>query len=352
MTDENVDEKMDDVDELSSDEEAAHDDYTIQVRGVTKEFGIHVAVDNLTFNVRRGEVVGFLGPNGAGKTTTMRLLTSYYTPDKGTMLINGVDTQENDMATRASIGYLPENNPLYEDLLVSEYLDFVADLRGMPKSSRRENLDRTIEEVGISEVYYRPINQLSKGYHQRVGLAGAILHRPDILILDEPTEGLDPNQRMTMRNLITELGNDRTVLLSTHVMQEVENTCKRVLVISNGRLVEDSSVEDLLVRAQGMRTVNLEIEGNEIESNLRKLDNVEAVERHAPIDGRKRYSVSVVGDTDIRPEIFRLAKRRDWVLWELHEERARLEDVFHRLTTQSGEQIESDDTDDKAGWGE
>ena len=318
------------------------DDLTIQVRGVTKAFGDNKAVDKLTFNVRRGEVVGFLGPNGSGKTTTMRLLTSFYTPDTGDIRINGVDTTENDVETRSSIGYLPENNPLYEDLLVSEYLAFIAQLRGMSSAERRENLDATIEETGLSEVYYRPINELSKGYHQRVGLAGAILHHPSVLIMDEPTEGLDPNQRITIRNVIKSVGQDRTVLLSTHVMQEVEATCQRVLVINRGRLIADSPVQDLLKRTEGLRSVSIEVEGNEVESALQRLSNVESVVRQDPVDGRKRYEISVAGDVDLRPEIFKLAKKRDWVLWELHEQRARLEDVFHSLTVEAEQESGSE----------
>ena len=309
---------------------------TIQVQGVTKTFGSVTAVDRLMFSIPKGQVVGFLGPNGSGKTTTMRLLTSFYTPDSGNILVNGVDTQEDDLLTRSDIGYLPENNPLYEDLLVSEYLAFIADLRGMSGAERRVNLDQTIEETGLAEVYHRPINELSKGYHQRVGLAQAILHRPPILVLDEPTEGLDPNQRITLRELIRTLGHDRTVLLSTHVMQEVEATCERVLVLSRGQLVADSPVEDLLRRAHGIQSVYLEVEGNEVETALHGLANVDSVRRQEPVDGRKRYIVSVSGDEDVRSEIFQLAKRRDWVLWELHEERARLEDVFHDLTTDPG----------------
>ena len=322
--------------ETASHDAADRDSLTIQVRGASKSFGSNIAVDNLTFNVHKGEVVGFLGPNGAGKTTTMRLMTSYYTPDAGSILINGIDSQEDDQQTRSSIGFLPENNPLYDDLLVNEYLAFIADLRGMSKAQLDQNLGPTIEDTGLSEIYYRPINQLSKGNRQRVGLAGAILHRPPILVMDEPTEGLDPNQRKTIRDLITTLGEDRTVLLSTHVMAEVEATCKRVLVISRGRLIADSPVQDLLRRAEGLRSVYVEVEGNEVETALQKLSSVDSVERHEPIEGRKRYVVSGTGDEDLRPEIFRLAKKRDWILWELREEKARLEDVFHTLTVRQG----------------
>ena len=307
-------------------------DITIDVKGVSKSFGPHKAVQNLSFSVNKGEIVGFLGPNGAGKTTTMRLLTSYYTPDSGGILINGIDNTENDLETRKSIGYLPENNPLYEDLLVSEYLDFIADLRGVTGQNRKDNLDQTISETGLSDVYYRPISELSKGYHQRVGLAGAILHRPAILILDEPTEGLDPNQRLSMRDLIRSLGKDRTVLVTTHVMQEVENTCERVLVINKGQLVADSPVDEILQLTPGLRRIYVEIEGSHIESGLSELNSVESVERLEPIGPRKRYRVNLSGTSDPRPEIFKISKQKDWILWELHEERMRLEDVFHNLT--------------------
>ena len=286
----------------------------------------------------KGEVVGFLGPNGSGKTTTMRMLTSFYTPDIGNIRIQGVDTQEDDLVTRYSIGYLPENNPIYADLLVTEYLNFVADLRSMTKVDRKENMARTVEETGLQDVFYRPIGQLSKGYRQRVGLAQAILHRPSILILDEPTEGLDPNQRLTIRNLIRSLGKERTVMLSTHVMQEVETTCERVILISKGRMVLDSPVKELLERAHGMRTVHVEVEGRDVERGLEGLPGVDSIERETPIGDRKRYVISTKGDDDVRPEIFRLAKRREWVLWELREDRARMEDVFHELTTQPGQQ--------------
>ena len=319
-------------------------DVSIEVNGVTKFFGELAAVNDLTFSVRKGEVVGFLGPNGSGKTTTMRMLTSFYTPDVGAINIDGLDTKDHDIATRERIGYLPENNPVYADLLVNEYLDFVADLRGLTKAGRRENISQTVEETGLQDVYTRPIGQLSKGYKQRVGLAQAIVHRPSILILDEPTEGLDPNQRLTIRDLIRSLGQERTVMLSTHVMQEVENTCERILLISRGKLVADSSVKELLQRAQGIRTVHIEVEGAEVERALESMDGVADIERSEPIDGRKRYTITASDhETDLRPEIFRLAKHRDWVLWELREDRARMEDVFYSLTAPGSQSHSSED---------
>ena len=322
----------------------AGSDVSIEVNGVTKFFGELAAVNDLTFSVKKGEVVGFLGPNGSGKTTTMRMLTSFYTPDVGAINIDGLDTKDHDIATRERIGYLPENNPVYADLLVNEYLDFVADLRGLTKAGRRENISQTVEETGLQDVYTRPIGQLSKGYKQRVGLAQAIVHRPSILILDEPTEGLDPNQRLTIRDLIRSLGQERTVMLSTHVMQEVENTCERILLISRGKLVADSSVKELLQRAQGIRTVHIEVEGAEIERALESMDGVSDIERSEPIDGRKRYAITATDhETDLRPEIFRLAKQRGWVLWELREDRARMEDVFYSLTAPGSQSQSSED---------
>ena len=321
-------------------------DVSIEANGVTKFFGELAAVNDLTFSVKKGEIVGFLGPNGSGKTTTMRMLTSFYTPDVGAINIDGLDTKDHDIATRERIGYLPENNPVYADLLVNEYLDFVADLRGLTKAGRRENISQTVEETGLQDVYTRPIGQLSKGYKQRVGLAQAIVHRPSILILDEPTEGLDPNQRLTIRDLIRSLGQERTVMLSTHVMQEVENTCERILLISRGKLVADSSVKELLQRAQGIRTVHIEVEGAEVERALESMDGVSDIERSEPIDGRKRYTITATDhETDLRPEIFRLAKHRDWVLWELREDRARMEDVFYSLTA-PGSQSQSSEGDE------
>lgn len=321
-------------------------DVSIEVNGVSKFFGELAAVNNLSFSVNRGEVIGFLGPNGSGKTTTMRMLTSFYTPDVGAINIDGLDTKDHDIATRERIGYLPENNPVYADLLVNEYLDFVADLRGLTKKGRRENIAQTVEETGLQDVYSRPIGQLSKGYKQRVGLAQAIVHRPSILILDEPTEGLDPNQRLTIRDLIRSLGQERTVMLSTHVMQEVENTCERILLISRGKLVADSPVKELLQRAQGIRTVHIEVEGNDVEKSLSSLQGIADIERNDPVDGRKRYTITADDhETDLRPEIFRLAKQRNWVLWELREDRARMEDVFYSLTS-PGQQSQSSEGDE------
>ena len=320
---------------LDDNGQSTRDDLTIEVNGVTKQFGSNIAVNNVSFDVRRGEVVGFLGPNGSGKTTSMRLLTSYYTPDSGSVLIEGIDNQQDDLATRNLIGYLPENNPIYTDMLVKEYLSFVADLRGQSGAQGRENIAQAVYETGIEQVYYQPVGNCSKGFRQRVGLAGAILHQPDILIMDEPTEGLDPNQRVPIRELIRRMGEQRTVLLSTHVLSEVEQTCDRLLIIARGRIVAQGTVEELESQAESYRSVVIEVEGNDVEKDLKSLSQVDLIERQDSYDKRKKFRVSNDSGIDIRPDIFHLAKKKRWVLWELHQEGARLQDMFHNLTADS-----------------
>ncbi|HEX7051899.1 MAG TPA: ATP-binding cassette domain-containing protein [Longimicrobiales bacterium] len=303
----------------------------ISVDGVTKRYGPLIAVDDLNFGIDRGEVVGFLGPNGAGKTTTMRMLAGTLQPDAGEIRFDGAPIGDALLEAKRRVGYMPESNALYTEMLVSEYLDFAAQLRDLTGAARRSALADAVEQTGTGSVYYRPISQLSKGYRQRVGLAAAILHRPEILILDEPTEGLDPNQRVDIRNLIRELGKDRTVLLSTHVLGEVEATCGRLLIISRGRLVADGGVAELLeAQRSGPRYV-VEAEGAGVADALAALPGVvqHAAERVA---GRERVELVAAGDTELRPEIFRLAAERGWTLWELHRERASLEQLFHELT--------------------
>jgi ABC-2 type transport system ATP-binding protein len=307
----------------------------ITLDNVTKSFGPTVAADDVSFTVDRGEVVGFLGPNGAGKSTTMRLITNYLEPDSGAVLIDGADVRADPVAARRRIGYLPENNPLYTEMLVSEYLRFVGDLRGVGMDGPGSALDDAVQATGIAEVFYRPIGELSKGYKQRLGLAAATLHRPDFLILDEPTEGLDPNQRQEIRRLIREVGKEHTVLLSTHVLPEVEETCRRIIVIHEGQIVADASTEELMTRARVMstsRTIVVEIEGDGVEAEVAKLPNVDEVTDRDERAGRTRLTLAVGSGPDPRPEIFNLAKSRDWVLWELHEEMASLQDLFSQLT--------------------
>lgn len=304
----------------------------ITLGNVTKSFGPTVAVNDVSFTVDRGEVVGFLGPNGAGKSTTMRLITNFLEPDGGAVLIDGTDVRDDPVGTRRRIGYLPENNPLYPDMLASEYLRFVGELRGIRMNGAGSALDDAVQATGIAEVFYRPIGELSKGYRQRLGLAAAILHRPDFLILDEPTEGLDPNQRQEIRRLIRDVGREHTVILSTHVLPEVEETCRRIVVIHRGRIVADGSTDELVSAARGMRTVVVEVAGA-AGDELSEVDGVERIADREERDGRTRLTLAVAAQPDPRPGIFELAKQRGWVLWELHEETGSLQDLFSQLTT-------------------
>ncbi|MEJ2206072.1 MAG: ATP-binding cassette domain-containing protein [Gemmatimonadota bacterium] len=304
----------------------------IAVEDVTKRYGPLVAVDGLSFEVNRGEVVGFLGPNGAGKTTTMRMITGTLQPDKGAVFFDGSPISEGLAEAKRRVGYLPEANPLYDEMLVADYLDLVADLRRLSPEERRRGVADAVSETGIGTVFYRPIAECSKGYRQRVGMAAAILHQPEVLILDEPTEGLDPNQRVEIRRLVANLGRERTVLLSTHVMQEVEATCSRVVILSRGRLAADGTVDDLLSTRSGGARYIVEAQGEAVADTLGALQGV-ASHRTEQLDDRVRVTLEGAGDGELRPEIFRLATERGWTLWELHRERKSLEQVFRHLTT-------------------
>jgi len=305
---------------------------------VTKRYGDVTAVDRVTFSIDRGQVVGFLGPNGAGKSTTMRMITQYHEPDGGTILFDGVPLAEAGRDAKRRVGYLPENNPLYTDMLVDEYLKFVGRLREMSGITLDRGIDESVVATGIEGVYHRPIGELSKGYRQRVGLAAAILHKPDLLVLDEPTEGLDPNQRVEIRRLIGDLGQDRTVLLSTHILSEVKHTCSRLLIINRGRLAADGPMGELLTRAGGLVHISVEIEGNGVLERLSALPGVTSAEpagspeQLATQDGRTRLRLTAPSASDLRPEIFRLAAQSGWTLYELHQEAGSLEDLFRQLT--------------------
>jgi ABC-2 type transport system ATP-binding protein len=298
---------------------------------VTKRFNGVPAVDDVSFTVDRGQVVGFLGPNGAGKSTTMRMVTQYFEPDAGHIRLDGIALAQAGREAKRRIGFLAENNPLYVEMLVSEYLDFGARLRELFGTERARAIDEAVAATGIESVFYRPINELSKGFRQRVGLAAAILHRPDLLVLDEPTEGLDPNQRVEIRRLISELGRERTVVLSTHVLPEVQFTCSRLLIINRGKIVADGAVDTLIGQATAGLRISVEAAGDGVEDRVAALEGVRGVERREASNGRVKLSVTASGD-DVRPRIFELAKSEGWVLYELHQEAGSLEDLFRQLT--------------------
>lgn len=309
----------------------------IKADNITKTFHSTKAVDAVSFEIQPGSVVGLLGPNGAGKSTTMRLLTGYLTADSGTISIDGVNIEEDPHTIQQKIGYLPENNPLYYEMLVSEALEFAAKLSRLDTSRRKEAFDFAVHSVGIEQYYYRPIHELSKGYKQRVGLAMALLHQPDILILDEPSEGLDPTQRSEIRTLITELAKDRTIILSTHVMQEVAAVCSRILIINRGKLVADGTPEELSRMAKSERALVVTIEGDNVATSLEKVHGVLHIEITKSEDKKNSLLVGLDAETMIQPEIARLSRENNWVIWEMHDQEHDLETIFQKITTENYE---------------
>lgn len=304
----------------------------INVENTSKSFGFVKAVDNLSFEIKQGEIVGFLGPNGAGKTTTMRLLTGFLAPDKGKVTVNNVPVAENAIAAQKHIGYLPENNPLYPDMQVSELLSTAADMHSIPKSKRKDAFDFVVSSVGIESVFYRPIKELSKGYKQRVGIAAALIHQPKIIIMDEPTEGLDPNQRTEIRALIKKLAKGHTIIMSTHVMQEASAVCNRMLIINKGKLVADGTAAELTRAAENKRVLQLEIEGRNVEPTLKSIEELRDIS--VETEGKDRISAILTTDqnTELQPKISALAGKNNWTIWKLLEQEYKLEDIFQALT--------------------
>ena len=306
----------------------------IQVRNLSKTYGPLRALDDVSFRVGAGEVIGLLGPNGAGKTTLMRILTGFLQPDSGTALVDGVDVMADPGAVQSVIGYLPESAPLYPELTVQGYLQLVADLRGISGPQRIERISEAVYSTGLESRLTQPIGELSKGYRQRVGIAQAILHRPKVLILDEPTNGLDPTQIQEVRRLIRRLAGPTTILLSTHILSEVEATCDRAVIIMNGRIKADARLSELARSADAVLTLAEAPDG--AEAALRALGGVASVERAAVGEGRVRYRVRPVDGRDLCPALYELARRGDWPLVELRHEERTLESVFNELAREEG----------------
>ena len=305
----------------------------IKVENLTKRYAGQTAIKDLNFEVGQGEIMGFLGPNGAGKTTTMRILAGFMPATSGRASIAGFDVFEQSLQARAHLGYMPENVPLYNDMRVTEYLDYRAALKGIPHRRVDERVGDVKELCGLKEVEKKSIGALSKGYRQRVGLADALLAEPDLLILDEPTIGLDPNQIRQVRELIKNLGKQHTILLSTHILPEVEMTCSRVIIIHKGRIEACDTPENLLgqIRQAGGVIVEAKVGSDNGAEELKKISGVRDV--MTDVDGDwKRFSLRVESGADVREEIFRLATTRRWSLRELSQRRATLEDVFVEIT--------------------
>jgi ABC-2 type transport system ATP-binding protein len=306
----------------------------IEVSELTKRFARHEAVRGITFSVGKGEIVGFLGPNGAGKTTTLRMLTGYLPPTSGTARVAGYDIFRQSLDARRRIGYMPENVPLYEEMRVREYLKFRAQIKGLAGSEARRRVGEVIETCGLTGVRRKMIKTLSKGYRQRVGLADALVHDPELLILDEPTNGLDPNQIRQIRELIGLLGKSHTVLVSTHILSEVEMTCNRVVIIDNGKIKAADTPANLIgqMRAAGRVQVELQADPEVAGAALTRLEHVKKVSPELQEDGWTRFTVWVDSGTDTRERIFNLAAQYGWPLRSLFRHVATLEDVFVELT--------------------
>ena len=299
---------------------------SVKVEDLTKVYGQQHAVDNISFEVQSGQILGFLGPNGAGKSTTMKMITCFIPPTRGKIEVCGLDVSTEPMAVRKKIGYLPEHNPLYLDMYVKEYLHFVAGLHKL--SNKNKIIADKIEMVGLSLEQNKKIGNLSKGYRQRVGLAQALIHDPDVLILDEPTSGLDPNQLVEIRNLIKTVGQEKTVILSTHIMQEVQAMCDRVIIINQGQLVADDPIEKLSARIAGESIITV---GFQKEVPIKALEQLPGVQKVEPL-AQAKYHIFAKSKVDVREDLFKLAVKNQWVILELMKDTLSVEDVFHKLT--------------------
>ena len=311
----------------------------LEIRHLVKSFGPLVAVDDVSFTVPQGEVLGFLGPNGAGKSTTMKMITGFLAPTAGTAIICGYDIATQPIAAKRRIGYLPEGAPAYPDMTPADFLDFIAHIRGFSGDEAMRRIGRVVEMIRIGEVMHQPIETLSKGFKRRVGVAQALLHDPDVLILDEPTDGLDPNQKYEMRTVITAMRPDKAIIISTHLLEEVEAVCSRAIIIAHGRILADGTPADLAQRSRHHNAVRLGIAGGadaNIRAELAALPGVAAVE---PAGGLAGDGLIVLprGGHPVVGEIADLARNRGWTITGLQVERGRLDDVFREITTAPSE---------------
>ena len=309
----------------------------IQVKNLTKYYGRTPAIKDVTFTVEKGEILGFLGPNGAGKSTTMKILSCFMPATKGTAKVAGYDVFEDSLEVRKRIGYQPENVPLYKDMPVSTYLNFVAEVRGIVKGERKRKVGKAMDECGITKVSGKLIGKLSKGYRQRVGIAQALIHDPEVLILDEPTIGLDPKQIHGIRGLVKDLAGKRTIILSTHILPEVSMTCHRVIIINEGQIVAVDTPDNLTARLRKATKILVEIEGppNEVTKGLKGISGITTIEKK---DAKSKksftYLINSTVDTDIRRDIFTIVSKNGWILTQMQLIDMSLEDIFIKLVTE------------------
>ena len=304
----------------------------IEIENLVKRFGPLTAVDDISFTVERGEVLGFLGPNGAGKSTTMKMVTGFLNPTRGTIRVCGHDVATEPIKAKQKIGYLPEGAPTYPDMTPAGYLNFIAAIRRLKGARKRQRLDYVIERIGLEGVLQQTIETLSKGYKRRVGLAQAILHDPEVLVLDEPTDGLDPNQKHEVRGLIKEMAADKAIVISTHILEEVDAVCDRAIIIADGRIVADGTPAELQARSRHHNAVALTVKGQAAAADLEGLDGVAKIEAA----GEGRFMVFAADGASIVESVSRRVRERGWELAEFHVEVGRLDDVFRSITTGKG----------------
>jgi len=306
----------------------------IIVENLVKRYGTQVAVDDISFKVKTGEVLGFLGPNGAGKTTTMKAITTFLIPDSGNIWVGNNSIKNNPEKITSHIGYLPESNPLYEDMPVIDYLRFVGNIHGITKSNMYDSLAEVIVTCGLEAEKHKNISELSKGYKQRVGLAQALIHNPEVLILDEPTTGLDPNQIVEIRDLIRKIGREKTVILSSHILAEVEATCDRILIINKGKIVADGTTDDLRRKAQGANTLHVKIESGDVNNIYNNLKNIDGATMVDILDANtNRFSIDFVSNHNKGADVFKMCVSNNYILTELTPVETKLEDIFKEFTS-------------------
>lgn len=310
----------------------------IHVENLTKYYSQLCAVDQINFDIQKGEILGLLGPNGAGKTTTLRMLTGYLQPSSGSINIKGLSIDKHVLEIKKLLGYLPESAPLYHDMLVFDYLKYVAAIREIERGQQLPRIRQLADLCGINEVMSQPIGELSKGYKQRVGLAHAMMNDPEVLIFDEPTSGLDPNQIVEIRKIIKEIGKEKTIILSTHILSEAEATCDRIVIINQGQIVADGSTENLKQSLSSKNIIHLclqNVDFKVVEANLSALEGIESVTKVKETDSELDVSLSCQSADDLRPIVYRKIKETDWVLLDFHQETQTLENIFRELTKES-----------------
>ena len=306
----------------------------IEVKNVTKKYGSTIAVDNISFDVKDGEVVGFLGPNGAGKSTTMNMITGFIEPSAGQIIINGNDISKKPRKAKKDIGYMPENIPLYYELTTKEFITYMAELKLVKRNVKKEEVDRVIKEMGLEEVKNKLIRNLSRGYKQRVSMAGALIGNPDVIILDEPTVGLDPKQITEIRNLIKNLGKKHTVILSSHILSEVSQICERVIIINKGKIVAIDTPENLEKSAREKNGISLTVEDPKnnmanLKEKIKEIDSIELIKDNE--DGTKQYVITTSSNIDLRKKLFEILPKEEIVIFELKKTETTLEDAFIKL---------------------